>query len=169
MPVVSQSIDKRKVIDQAITRLSEELSALVQAAKAAHEAATHEESRAEDQHDTRGLEASYLAGAQAARAAELQKLISVLRQLPIREWGESEPASVGALVELELASSGKRSIHLIAPMGGGISVSLDGAVVQIITPQAPLGDALMGKKRGDLVEVEAAQGTIREYTVIRIF
>lgn len=167
--VVTAAIDKRKVIEQAISRLSDELSALVQAAKAAHEAATHEESRAEDQHDTRGLEASYLAGAQAARATELQKIISVFRQLPIREFAENEPAVIGALVELELEPSGKRSFHFIAPLGGGISVNLNGISIQFITPQAPLGDALLGKQVGDLVEVEAAQGLTREYNVIRVF
>lgn len=164
-----QGVDKRKVIDQAVSRLSDELAALIQAANAAHEAATHEESRAEDQHDTRGLEASYLAGAQAARAAELQKLISIFRQLPLRDWIEGEPAAIGALVELELESTGKRSIHFIAPLGGGISVKMNESTVQFITPQAPLGEALMGKKVGDLVEVEASQGLVREYEVIRIF
>jgi transcription elongation GreA/GreB family factor len=160
------AIHKQQLIDQLVLRLNEEFSTLVQAAKAAHEAATHEESRAEDAHDTRGLEASYLAGAQAARAAELQKLIAMFRQLPIREFKPGEPIAIGALVELE--SLGKRSIHLIAPSGGGISVATDEGSVQVITPQAPLGDALIGRKTGDEVEIET-QGRTREYEVIRIF
>lgn len=167
--MVAPALDKRKLIDSAISRLSDELSALVQAAKAAHEAATHEESRSEDKHDTRGLEASYLAGAQAARAGELQKMISIFRQFQIREFSKNEPAAIGALVELELEPSGKRSFHFISPVGGGISLSVDGVTVQFITPQAPLGDAILGKKVGDLVEVEAAQGLTREYNFIKIF
>jgi transcription elongation GreA/GreB family factor len=162
-------IDKRQVIEKAISRLNEELLALLQAAKAAHEAATHEESRAEDRHDTRGLEASYLAGAQAARAGELQKLIAMFRQLQVRDFAPEESISIGALVEIELESNQKRSIHLITPLGGGISVSIGGATVQVITPQAPLGEALLGKKAGDFIEIEAAQGQTREYSVIRVF
>ena len=61
--------DKQAIIDRLVEKLQSEAEALVRAAQAAHEAATHEESRAEDHHDTRGLEASYLAGAQAQRAA----------------------------------------------------------------------------------------------------
>jgi transcription elongation GreA/GreB family factor len=163
------SINKQSVIDQAVLRLNEELSTLVQAAKSAHEAATHEESRSEDKHDTRGLEASYLAGAQAARAAELQKLISMFRRLQIRDFAPTEAISIGAMVEVELESSGKRSIHLLTPMGGGISVTIAGVTVQVMTPQAPLGEALMGKKAGDFIEIEAAQGQTREYSVIRVF
>ncbi|MFL5814751.1 MAG: GreA/GreB family elongation factor [Bdellovibrionia bacterium] len=163
------SIDKRQVIELAISRLNGELSALVQAAKAAHEAATHEESRAEDKHDTRGLEASYLAGAQAARATELQKLIMMFRQLQVRDFAPDEPVAIGAIVEIELESNQKRSIHLLTPLGGGIAVSVGGVTVQVITPQAPLGEALLGKKAGDIIEIEAAQGQIREYSVIRIF
>jgi transcription elongation GreA/GreB family factor len=162
-------MDKKKIIELTVSRLNDELQALVQAAKAAHEAATHEESRAEDQHDTRGLEASYLAGAQAARAAELQKMISVFRQLPVRDFTPDEPVAIGALVELELEATGKRSVHLLAPLGGGISVASAGTAVQIITPHAPLGEALMGRRVGDVVETEAAHGQVREYSVIRVF
>ena len=56
---------KQKLIEAILLELESELSVLADAAKAAHLAATHEESVAEDPHDTRGVEASYLAGAQA--------------------------------------------------------------------------------------------------------
>jgi transcription elongation GreA/GreB family factor len=163
------SIDKRKLIDQVVSRLNDELSSLVQAAKAAHEAATHEESRAEDKHDTRGLEASYLAGAQAARATELQKMISMFRQLSVRELGPNDAIQIGAVVELELEPSGKRSFHCLVPLGGGISMPIENQMVHFITPHAPLGEALFGKRVGDEVEIESAQGQVREYSVIRIF
>src|SRR5581483_11142644 len=64
---LQQQMDKRRLVETVQQHLAEELATLMQAAKAAHEAATHEESKAEDQHDTRGLEASYLAGSGAAR------------------------------------------------------------------------------------------------------
>jgi transcription elongation GreA/GreB family factor len=158
-------LDKQRLLDHIVLRLNEELQNLVQAAKAAHEAATHDESKAEDAHDTRGLEASYLAGAQAARAGEIQRLISVFKQLPIRSFDPDEAVAIGALIELE--TSGKRSLHLLAPMGGGISVQVGDKTVQIITPQAPLGDALVGREAGDEVEIEA-QGRTREYTILKI-
>jgi transcription elongation GreA/GreB family factor len=162
-------MDKRRLVDTIQTHLAEELATLVQAAKAAHEAATHDESRAEDQHDTRGLEASYLAGAQAQRAAELQGLLLMWKYLPIREFGPEDVACPAALVELELEHGAKktRAFYFIAPQGGGLITRIDGQAVQVITPNSPIGEALMGKKEGDTVEVET-RGATRSYRVISI-
>jgi hypothetical protein len=52
-------------------KVRQELQAVEEAALASHHAATHEESRSEDKHDTRSIEAGYLAGAQAQRVALL--------------------------------------------------------------------------------------------------
>ncbi|NBU22139.1 hypothetical protein EBS43_12140, partial [bacterium] len=62
-------IQKSQILASIVQKLNHELQTIELSAQAALEAATHEESKAEDQHDTRGLEASYLARAQASRAA----------------------------------------------------------------------------------------------------
>src|SRR3954471_18577763 len=121
-------MDKRQLVETIQAHLIDELAALVQAAKAAHEAATHEESKAEDSHDTRGLEASYLAGAQAQRAAELQSQITMWKFLPLREYGAEDLACPGALIELEHGKT--RAFYFIAPRGGGLVMRLEGRPVQ---------------------------------------
>jgi transcription elongation GreA/GreB family factor len=159
-------LDKRRILDAAIAKLEAELAVLVRAAEAAHEAATHEESKPEDQHDTRGLEASYLAGAQAARAAELQRQIAMFRGLPDRALAPDAPIAVGALVEIK-NDEGRQSIYLLVAQGGGLAVTLDGRTIQVITPQAPVGEALLGRRAGESVEVEG-HDTWREYEVISV-
>jgi transcription elongation GreA/GreB family factor len=158
--------NKRKVIEQILSKLTQEFEKIDEAARAAHEAATHEESAAEDKHDTRGLEASYLAGAQANRAAELKHLISVFRLFEPREFNSGESVAPGALVELEL--NGKRSLVLLMTEGGGVSVQCEGRSIQVITPHSPLGEELLGKRLGDSVELET-QKTVREYEVVGVF
>lgn len=158
-------LNKRNMIDQIVAKLSQEFEAIHQAARAAHEAATHEESRAEDQHDTRGLEASYLAGAQASRAAELKHLISIFRQLEPREFKPGESVAPGALIQLDL--NGKKFFYFLMSEGGGISVQCEGKTVQVITPQSPLGDEVLGKRAGQDVEVET-QNVVREYKVVSV-
>jgi transcription elongation GreA/GreB family factor len=160
-----KTVSKQKLIESLVAQLTAELEAMTQAARAAHEAATHEESRAEDQHDTRGLEASYLAGAQAARASELAQTIAYYRALPVAEWGESRPVAPGALVELELGE--RRTLYFLVAQGGGLTVNVDGARIQVITPRAPLGEALLGRVLGEPVEVEA-QGQLREYVLVGV-
>ena len=158
-------MDKKKLVAQIQQYLEEELDRLMQAAKAAHEAATHEESKPEDEHDTRAIEAGYLAGAQMKRAEEIRQLLNMYRFLPLREYGVEDVVCPAALVELE--TNGKRAFYFLAPQGGGLVTEVDGKPVQVITPKSPMGDALLGRKVGDIVEVEIRDGS-REYKVLSI-
>jgi transcription elongation GreA/GreB family factor len=157
-------ISKDAVIAAVLSQLAIEREALLGSARAAQEAATHEESKAEDSHDTRGLEASYLAGAQALRLAELDQLITAIRLLPPTVL---KLASIGALVELELVAGTKTSLYFLVPTGGGVRVRVDGRDVQVITPRSPLGDALVGRSAGDTVEIEVGD-EVREYRVAKV-
>src|SRR4051795_11299439 len=163
-------MNKRRLVETIQIHLAEELATLVQAAKAAHEAATHEESKPEDSHDTRGLEASYLAGAQAQRAAELGQQLLMWKHLPVREYGSNDVACPAALVELEFQpDQGKptRAFYFIAPQGGGLVTRVDGEPVQVITPNSPMGEALMGKREGESFEIETRSG-VRSYKILSV-
>ncbi|MGZ3689303.1 MAG: GreA/GreB family elongation factor [Bdellovibrionota bacterium] len=143
---------KAEVVARIIERLEAELQTLLSAARAAHEAATHEESKPEDQYDTRGLEASYLAHAQSLRAEEIQRAIAYFK-------------SSHELQLLTVESDGRQSTYLVARAGGGISVNAGGKSVSVITPDSPLGSELTGRKAGDEFEVEL-RGSSRSYRVV---
>jgi hypothetical protein len=66
-----------------------------------------------------------------------------------------------------VAPQGRRNFYFIAPKGGGSTVTLDGINVQVITPQSPLGDAIVGRKAGDPIEVEG-KDVVREYLVLTV-
>lgn len=156
---------KKELIHAIASHLQRELSAIEQAARAAHEAATHDESRAEDSHDTRGLEASYLAGAQAARAAEIQKQIQLIQQLPPKEFGPTDPIGLGACVELKQA--GRSAHYFLVAQGGGMQIELSGKKLNLISAISPIGEELLGRKRGDSLEVESQAG-LRAYEVVAV-
>lgn len=158
---------KQKIINAIVEKLSSELDILTVSAKAAHEAATHDESRAEDHHDTRGLEASYLAQAQGQRIQDLEQLIALFRNATVREFKPTDTIDIGALIELELMPNKKRTFYFLLNHGGGLTVLVDGISIQIITPNAPLGEALLDKKLNDEIEV-IGQGKTREYEVVGI-
>ena len=63
---------KRKLIETITERLKADLALYYRAAVAARAEATHEQSKAENKYDTRGLEASYLARRQAKQVAEVE-------------------------------------------------------------------------------------------------
>ncbi len=156
---------KQKLVEMIIAKIEEELRVLVTAAKAAHEAATHEESKAEDQHDTRGLEASYLAGAQAQRAGELQQLLIVFKNLKLKDLPSGSSIAVGAMVEV--LSENRKAYYFLAPGGGGMSFTIEGKRINLISPQSPLGEELVGRKVGHTIEVET-KGAIREYEILSV-
>jgi transcription elongation GreA/GreB family factor len=158
-------MNKRSLIDGILDQLKKELELVTRSAQTAHQEATHAESLAEDRHDTRGLEASYLAGAQAGRAKEIQRLIAVFKFLPLPEYQANDLIGPGAVVELEL--NGRRACYFLVPQGGGLSLEQEGKPVRVITPNSPLGEALLGRGVGSTIEVEGETMT-RAYQVVGI-
>jgi hypothetical protein len=93
------------------------------------------------------------------RVAIERQLLQV-RFLPRREFSAVDEIIVpSALVEIEtLREDGKEGVHswcYLIPTGGGLILSVAGRPVQVLTPQSPLGSALLGKKRGDDLVIPA--------------
>ena len=147
--------NKRAVLKALITRLSEELETLVKAAKAAHEAATHEESKAEDQYDTRGLESSYLAAAQIQRAEDLQR--------QIQHFSVSSE-DTHHLITLQNEDK-ETSNYFLTQFAGGTKLVIDGVTVLVITSESPIGTELVDRKVGDLLEIQQ-RGKRREMEIV---
>lgn len=156
---------KEKLIAEIIHSLEQDASLLVNAALVAHDAATHEESKAEDKYDTRGLEASYLAGAQAKRASELQQLIYFYQTLPLPDFNAHDAIAALALIEVE--SKGRRNLLFMVPKGGGTHHEIDGHTVQVLTPVSKLGAELLGRTAGETFEVELAR-QLCEYKILSV-
>lgn len=152
---------KTELLKRILEKLSETLNATKSAANAAVEAATGPDSKAENQYDTRGLEASYLAGAQMKRVEELQRQIAFYQTLQNASVAIGK-ATIGSLVETD------RAFYLLVPEAGGTSVEVDGCTVNVITPHSPLGEALVGAMAGEVVEFENG-GTSRQVRVKKIY
>lgn len=159
-------MDKKKLVDTITAQLQADMSVLKAAALATYEAATHEESKPENEYDTRGLEASYLAGAQAKRIAEIEELLVIYKHLILKNFGPQDKINSTALVELEL--NGKHSFFFIMSKGGGISVLFEGKTIQVITPATPLGEALQDLRKGDVAVVETGS-QVREYEIVNVW
>jgi transcription elongation GreA/GreB family factor len=148
---------KNAIIAAFVARLEEDLVAMKAAALANHEAATNEESKPENEYDTRGLEASYIAGAQAKRAAEIDEVLSLFKNLPFQNFKDDDPIRATALVEVKMGNQKKRL--LVFPKGGGVQIQFKGQTVQIVTPASSMGQALLGLSAGDTAEFESGGRT----------
>jgi transcription elongation GreA/GreB family factor len=155
-------MNKRVLIKKIVARLTEELEVYFRAAQASRAEATHEQSRAENKYDTRGLEASYLARGQSKQAAEIQAAIAAFEKLDTRKFGAGDPIDVGAFVELEF--DGEKTAYFIGPRAGGTEVLHDKREVLVITAQSPLGEQLQGRRQGDILKLNLA-GAQNQYRV----
>lgn len=154
---------KKEILGELISRARIELVGLEASAKSNRDFATDPEFKAESKYDTRGLEASYLASAEAKRVEELKLEIQILEEVDIDQSKKLGEISIGALVELE-HSNQKRKYFLI-PTAGGTVVNVSGEAVLVVSVFSPIGDALMGLKAGDDFDVETPKET-RNYQVL---
>jgi transcription elongation GreA/GreB family factor len=146
-------MDKSLLQQQVLERLQADLLQAEQAARVAHETATHEENIAENKYDTLGLEAAYLATGQARRVEAIRQTLAVWRQLRPRPFDPLEGVQLGALVCLEDAAQ-RQQLFFIGPEGASMQLSGEGQLVQVISPMTPLGQALRGKSAGDEVAIQ---------------
>lgn len=148
-------MDKFLLQQQVLERLAEDLLQVEQAARAAHETATHEENIAENKYDTLGLEAAYLATGQARRAEAIRQAMATWRQFRPRPYDASQGIQLGALVCLVDANDQQQQLFL-GPDGGSMKLLCGTETVQVISTEAPLGRAMLGKREGDEVSIPGA-------------
>lgn len=158
-------MDKKKLIEHIKSKLEAERLTLIDAARATYEAATHEESKPENEYDTRGLEASYLAGAQAKRVIDIEEMIVYCKNLTLKAFDDKTPIGSSALIEVEYNK--KKSFVFLMPKGGGIVITFEGKSIQVIAPNSPLGTALLGLKAGDVAMVET-ETDVKEYEILSV-
>lgn len=146
-------VDKQAVLAAVIANLERQIASARTLVSHAQEAATHDEARAEDKYDTRGLEMSYVAAGATDRIEELRRVLSQYHfwQLPA---GGLEVVRPGALVEL--TDGPAQMLVFVAPHGEGAKVTVEGHTVHVVTLAAPLGRALAGREEGDEVRVAVA-------------
>jgi transcription elongation GreA/GreB family factor len=159
-------MDKSLLQQQVLERLADDLLQVEQAARAAHETATHEENIAENKYDTLGLEAAYLAAGQARRADAIRQAMAQWRQFRPRPYDASLGIQLGALVCLVDADERQQQLFL-GPAGGSMTLVSGAQPVQVISGEAPLGQALLGKGEGDEVSIPGA-ATRQRFEVLRV-
>ncbi len=147
-------MDKAALHRELIANLERELETLTAAQRLSSEGVTHADARADGDKDMRATEASYIARGQAMRVTALRDDLERVVGLKLRSFGEEDSIALSALVTV-LDEDDRETLVFLAPAGGGTQLG----DVKVITPASPLGRALLGKRRGDLLEVERGGGT----------
>ncbi len=139
---------KKTLIRHILVHLNERLSILLSAANNAHLAAIDEQSIAETQYDTLAIEASYLAEGQSKRVTDIKKAIKDFEQLldSLNQVESSSTTRVKLGSIIQLAQDKKmRNYFFIAPSAAGYRCTIEENNFTVITPQSPIGKALLNK------------------------
>jgi hypothetical protein len=145
-------MDKSRILEAVLGALKDELRRQLAAQESAAAGATHVEAKAETKWDTCGLEQSYLARGHARQFEALAKQVEDLRTFVPRDFS-GKPVGVGALIEAEI--EGEMLFFFLLECGGGTEVVVDGREINVITPESPVGAALLGKRAGDAYSFRA--------------
>lgn len=149
---------KRTILEAVIKKLETELGRQSQANVQSNATTALSASNADKQRDTTGFEAAFLARGYAMHCMDLSHQLDALRAMPVEDFTGQE-IDIGALVEVEL--DGAVDCFLLLHCGGGTEVSVEGKTVTVITPESPLGSALMGNIEAGIIDLPSgAQGII---------
>lgn len=157
---------KQELLNALHAELMANLELLMKSAMEAKEEAISDEAKPENEYDTRGLEASYLAGAQSQRVEELTAQIQKLQMIRLREFSENSRPEITALVKVSLNGEEEKSFFLL-PFAGGTRLQVRNREVTVITPQSPVGKHLLRSEVGDAFEIQTEKNTL-EYEVLEI-
>jgi len=141
---------KNIIVNKILENIEKELEVLIIAANNAHLAAIDDQSVAETQYDTLAIEASYLAEGQSRRVQALKNAIATIKSLVLKE---SVRVIIGSLVQLSADESSKHWFF-ISPVGAGFRCQVTQQNITVITPQSPMGIALLGKRSLDDICVQ---------------
>jgi transcription elongation GreA/GreB family factor len=145
------TIQKKKDLKKALLKLlREEQLILEKSVKNAGEGATHPDAKPENKYDTRGLESSYLAGAQQARLKDLLAITSFIEEMEIKSLADANSVQIDALVTLLF--DGETKHYWIIALGGGYTLGTATQSVITISSQSPLAKKLLGKERSDVFD-----------------
>jgi len=137
---------------EGLQRLEEELHELrttkrAEIAAAIHEAQELGTAQQDGQYEDAKNQQAFLEG----RIAEIEKMLEQAVLIDEEAAHKSKEVRVGSRVTVELAGKRKRTFQVVGP------AEADPAAGRI-SHESPVGRALLGKKRGDKVRVEAPGG-----------
>jgi hypothetical protein len=159
-------VNKGWFVEQLKSRIRESAAVARREGTAAAIEARDGASPSEKSVDARvALEYANLARAQIRRADQAADDVAALESFRPQPLSRHAPIAVGAVIEVDDGTEG-RTLFL-APVGAGVELTMpdgDGFLI-VVTPASPLGKAVLGRKVGDTVEVAAAKGEPREWTV----
>lgn len=160
-------MDKRYLVEQLSDKLRESAHVARKAGQAAAEEARDGATAAEKRENARvAQEYAGLARGQTERANRARAELSTLEGFRPGALPKNAPISIGAIVEVEEEDDGIGRTFFLAPVGAGVELTGPGGdgFLSVVTPQSPVGRAVLGRRVGDSIEV-TVEGEPRDWKI----
>lgn len=144
--VYRPDVTKADLVADLIQKLEMQITTLKSALKDSSESASGDETKSEGKYDTRAIEASYLAQAQAEQVDLAEESLGKLKRFEVPDYQYDDQIGPGALVEVD--QEGEICFYFLAPTGGGLTSEFLGCEVTVITPESALYQKINEQKIG---------------------
>ena len=158
------------VKEQILATLRRELEAMAETSRRAAETAREGMHVGDERTRTRGERAvfneqTYLVSAQMQQVERCQVLLRALDDLDLSPARKARP---GALLDLDAEGGLASGLYFLVPGGMGMSVDAGGRSIQLVSPDSPLGRALLDRRPGSEIAVDLPSGPccLRLLTVV---
>ncbi|MFT7583444.1 MAG: transcription elongation GreA/GreB family factor [Myxococcota bacterium] len=156
-------MDKNALVQKLIDSLKTSSEVAEREMQAAADAAAHGADAQAKREDARmAIEYGGLALGQRKRVEQSRIALSAIESWHPRPIRQGAPIEVGAIIEVEDEDNRSGRTLFLAPAGAGCELTGPGGdgFLSVITPQSPLGRALIGETEGDSVDVIVAGKTL---------
>jgi len=157
---------RSEIKTELLRQLNEQRSILAKAVQEAADATTHSEAKQEGKYDTRAIEASYLASAQADRLAELDQRILTLDNLDTSGDKSTDIVKISSLIYVK-DDDERCKWYMVLPGVAGVSVQIESTTIMILSPESILGSELVGKSIEEDIELSIG-GVTKTLTITMI-
>jgi len=160
-------MQKAPLVNQLSDLLRQSVRVARTAGKDAAQEAQHGATPAERRENAMASrEYANLAKGQTRRAAAVNRELEQLERFHPQPLSARARVELGAVVEIEDDESGEGRTFFLAPVGAGrVLTGPDGdGVISAVTPASPVGAAVLGRRRGDVVDV-TVKGEVREWLI----
>ena len=169
------ALSTKLLVEQLRQRLAQDAAIAARAGSDARDAAQHSATAAEKRQDGRVMiEFANLAHAQAKRVEKARAELRVLDgfvERGLKPFGPNSPVGLGAIVDAlgEDDDGDYGRTFVMLPVGAGEELHGPGGdgVITVITPQSPVGKAMLGKGVGDVAEV-VVRGEPVDWEIIEV-
>ncbi len=156
---------KRVMVEDIIRNLEEKIDTARRIVESSHESIQIGSERTRNRGERAAfLEETYLISAQVGQIEEYRNLIRALQDIDL---APARKIRTGSSVLVNQPATGERSCLLLLPGAMGMELEWEGIPVQIISPDSPVAQALMGRRRGNRVTI-SLPGSETVYDILEI-